>query len=246
MAISDVIRVQASKMRKIHDARKYSWDLEHAAVADLAQDLNHDIQLQTKELQKLDEARERAWHVEWGAAAEQLAGARFEQVGVASEAAAGTDQERDPRRRSRCGRCENQGDELHDDGYAAKARVAELHDDGYAAKSGRDELHDRMHLAAMVTAAVDTATTQLQAVESRCIKMIKGHEKRVDAEFVKLTERQHEGVKMLSCPTCSEEPEPEPVVQNGVNGESRVICECRSAPALLQSMDVYAGDPQLL
>ena len=30
------------------------------------------------------------------------------------------------------------------------------------------------------------------------MKMIKGHEKRVDAEFVKLMEWQHEGVKKLN------------------------------------------------
>ena len=35
-------------------------------------------------------------------------------------------------------------------------------------------------------------------------------------------------------------------MQNGVGGVSRVIGECRSAPALLQSMDVYAGNLQLL
>ena len=75
VAVGDVIRVHASEMRKIHDAREYSWDVEHAAVADLAQDLNHNIQLQTKELQKLDQARVRAWHDEWAAAAEQLADA---------------------------------------------------------------------------------------------------------------------------------------------------------------------------
>ena len=69
VAIADVLRVQASEMRKIHDARESSWDVEHAAVADLAQDLNHNIQLQTKELQKLDDARERVWHVERAAAA---------------------------------------------------------------------------------------------------------------------------------------------------------------------------------
>ena len=83
-----------------------------------------------------------------------------------------------------------------------------------------------MHLAAVVTAAVDTAVTkQLEAVERRCMKMIKGHEKRVDARRVSR--------RSTSCPTCSEEP------------ASRVIGECRSAPALLQSMDVYAGDLQL-
>ena len=60
VAIDDVIRVHASEMRKIHDAREYSWDVQHAAAADLAQDLNHNIRLQTKELQKLDEAREGA------------------------------------------------------------------------------------------------------------------------------------------------------------------------------------------
>ena len=75
----------------------------------------------------------------------------------------------------------------------AKAGEDGLHDDGSAAKTREDEL-------AMVTAAVDTAVTkQLQAVESRCMKMIKGHEKRVDAEFVKLKEWQHEeGVKKLN------------------------------------------------
>ena len=62
VAIGDVIRVRASEIRKIHGAREYSWDVEHAAVADLAQDLDHNIQLETEELQKLDEARERAWH----------------------------------------------------------------------------------------------------------------------------------------------------------------------------------------
>ena len=51
----------------------------------------------------------------------------------------------------------------------------------------------------MVTAAVDTAVTkQLQDVEGKCVKMIKGHEKRVDAEFVKLKEWQLEGVKKLN------------------------------------------------
>ena len=51
----------------------------------------------------------------------------------------------------------------------------------------------------MVTAAVDTAVTkQLQAVESRCMKMIKGHEKRVGAEFMKRKEWQREGVKKLN------------------------------------------------
>ena len=74
----------------------------------------------------------------------------------------------------------------------ATARRDELHGDGSAAKTRRDEL-------AMVTAAVDTAVTKLlQAVESRCKKMIKGHEKRVDAEFEKLKEWQHEGVKKLN------------------------------------------------
>ena len=57
---------------------------------------------------------------------------------------------------------------------------------------------------------------------SRCMKVITGHEKRVDAEFVKLKE-------------CSEDLEAAPV-QNGVGGAPRVIGECRSAPALLQSM----------
>ena len=109
VAIGDVIRVQESEMRKIHDAREYSWDVEHAAAADLAQDLNHNMLLQTKELQKLDDARDRAWHVERAAAAEQLAGARLEQVESQVKQLPGTDQERDPRRSSRCGRCENQG-----------------------------------------------------------------------------------------------------------------------------------------
>ena len=46
---------------------------------------------------------------------------------------------------------------------------------------------------------MDTAVTkQLQAVQSRCVKIIEGHEKRVDAEFVKLKEWQHEGVKKLN------------------------------------------------
>ena len=30
LAIGDVIRVQASEMRKIHDARELAWDVEHA------------------------------------------------------------------------------------------------------------------------------------------------------------------------------------------------------------------------
>ena len=68
----------------------------------------------------------------------------------------------------------------------AKAWGDELHNDGSAVKTTRDEL-------------VDTAVTkQLQAVESRCMKMIKGHEKRAHAEFVKLKEWQHEGVKKLN------------------------------------------------
>ena len=74
VAVGDVIRVHASEMRKIHDTREYSWDVEHAAVADLAQDLNHNIQLQTKELQKLDQARVRAWHDERAAAATERDG----------------------------------------------------------------------------------------------------------------------------------------------------------------------------
>ena len=96
-----------------------------------------------------------------------------------------------------------------------------------------------MHLAAMVTAAVDTVVTkQLQAVESRCMKISKGT-------------KSTQGVATRRCQEAQlsnmlREPDPEPVVQNGVDGASRVICECRSAPALLQSMDVYAGDPQLL
>ena len=74
------------------------------------------------------------------------------------------------------------------DATVARARVDELHGDPLR-KLGRDELHDDgMHLAAVVTAAVDAAVTkQLQAVEST-MKMIKGHRKRVDAEFVKLKE----------------------------------------------------------
>ena len=133
-------------------------------MADLAQDLNHNIQLQTEELQKLDEARERAWHDERAAAAEQLADARLEQVEPQAE--------QPPER---------------------------IKNEIRAAAPDAAELHDRMHLAAAVTAAVETTVTkQLQAVESRCTKMIKGHEKRVDAKFVKLEEWQHEGVKKLN------------------------------------------------
>ena len=125
VAIGDVIRVQASEMRKMHGALEYLWDVEHAAVADLAQDLNHNIQLQTKELQKLDEARERAWHDERAAAAEQLADARLEQV---------ESQVKLLRERIKSDTCaeapdaavpETREDELHDDGSAAKTRVDE-------------------------------------------------------------------------------------------------------------------------
>ena len=57
LAIGDVIRVQASEMRKIHDARELAWDVEHAAVADLAQDLDHNIQVAD---QRVAEARRSA------------------------------------------------------------------------------------------------------------------------------------------------------------------------------------------
>ena len=126
VAIGDVIKVQASEMRKLHDARKYSWDVEHAAVADVAQDLDHNIQLQTKELQKLDEARERAWHVERAAAVEQMAGARFERVESQVKQL--------PERTKSEIRAEAR------DASVAKARVDELHDDGSVAKTKVDEL----------------------------------------------------------------------------------------------------------
>ena len=72
-----MIRVHASEMRKIHDAREYSgtWSTQQWQTL-----RRHNIQLQTKELQKLDEARERAWHDERAAAAEHLADAHLEQV----------------------------------------------------------------------------------------------------------------------------------------------------------------------
>ena len=66
---------------------------------------------------------------------------------VASEAAAGADRESEIRAEA-------------PDAAVAKTREDELHDGGSAAKTTRDDLHDRMHLAAMVTAAVDTAVTK--------------------------------------------------------------------------------------
>ena len=99
-------------------------------MADLAQDLSHNIQLQTEELQKLDEARERAWHDERAAAAEQLADARLEQVEPQAE--------QPPER---------------------------IKNEIRAAAPDAAELHDRMHLAAMATAAVETAVTKQLADE---------------------------------------------------------------------------------
>ena len=133
----DVIRVHASEMRKMHDAREYSWEVEHAAAADLAQHIDHNIQLQTEELQKLDAARERAWHDERAAAAEQLADARLEQV-------------------------VSQVKQLPE---RIKSEMRAEAPDAAVAKTRWDELHDRMHLAATVTAEVETAVTKQLADE---------------------------------------------------------------------------------
>ena len=122
-----------------------------------------------------------------------------------------------------------------------KTREDELHDDGPAAKTRWDEL-------AMVTAAVDTAVTkQLQGREEQVHEDDQRHEKRVDAEFVKLkevaTQRCQEAQPLVQHAPRSLRPRK---CKNGVGGASRVIGDCRSAPALLHSMDGCAGDLQLL
>ena len=47
-------------------------------------------------------------------------------------------------------------------------------------------------------AGLEGAGSSMRSVESSCMKMIKGHQNRVDTEFVKLKECQHEGVRKLS------------------------------------------------
>ena len=151
VAIGDVIRVHASKMRKIHDAREYSgtWSTQQWQTL-----RRHNIQLQTKELQKLDESVEREWHDQRAAAAEHLADARLELV--------------DSQLKQLPERIKSEVRAAASEAIVAKIRGVEVHDDGPAAKTRWDEF-------AMVTAAVDTAITkQLQAVKSRCMKMIKG------------------------------------------------------------------------
>ena len=99
VAIGDVIRVQASEMRK--NTRCTGALVGRGARSSGRPGAGPSPQHPVAD-QRVAEARRgagtRAWHVERAAAAEQLAAARLERVESPSEAAARTDQERDSRR----------------------------------------------------------------------------------------------------------------------------------------------------
>ena len=149
VVIGDVIRVQASEMRKntMHGSTRgtrstQQWQTCRRTLTTTSSCKPKSCRSSTK--------RGNAWHDERAAAAEQLAGFRLEQV-------------------------ESQVKQLPEwikseiraeapDAIVAKTGVDELHDDESVSKSREDGLQDRMHLAAMVTAADTDVTKQHQAV----------------------------------------------------------------------------------